>query len=178
MKLQIPILLLSSSFMCFADDSVSNADLNRKLDLILQKVNGLEERVSRLESDNVEVKKEVKEVVESAKEAKTVTQSLQIPQDEKEKKSFLNQLRFDLKSEEVKAKGAWSNPETWDMMKKNMTRFQVRKLLGNPNMIKGNLSPRIDQVYYYHGDLDADGKEEQAIVNFYRDRVLSFTPPF
>ena len=75
--------------MCFADDSVSNADLNRKLDLILQKVDGLEERVSRLESDNVEVKQEVKEVVKSAKEAKTATQSLQIPQDEKEKKSFL-----------------------------------------------------------------------------------------
>ena len=75
--------------MCIADDSVSNADLNRKLDLILQKVNGLEERVSRLESENVEVKKEVKEVAKSAKEAKTATQSLQIPQDEKQKKSFL-----------------------------------------------------------------------------------------
>ena len=164
--------------MCFADDSVSNADLNRKLDLILQKVDGLEERVSQLESDNALVKQEVEEVAKSAKEAKTATKSLQIPQDEKEKKSFLNKLRIDLKSEEVKAKGPWSNPETWDLMKKNMTRFQVRKLLGNPNMIKGNLSPRIDQVYHYHGDLDADGKEEQAIVNFYRDRVLSFTPPF
>ena len=49
---------------------------------------------------------------------------------------------------------------------KNMTRFQVRKLLGNPNMIKGNLSPRIDQVYHYHGDLDADGEEEKVLSIF------------
>ena len=45
-------------------------------------------------------------------------------------------------------------------------------------MIKGNLSPRIDQVYHYHGDLDADGEEEKGTVNFYRDRVVSFTSPF
>ena len=63
-------------------------------------------------------------------------------------------------------------------MKKNLTRFQVRKLLGNPSMIKGNLSPRIDQVYHYHGDLNADGEEEKGTVNFYRDRVVSFTSPF
>ena len=164
--------------MCFADDSVSNADLNRKLDLILQKVDGLEERVSQLESDNALVKQEVEEVAKSAKEAKTATESLQIPQDEKEKKSFFENLRLKLKSDEIKADKPWTQETTWTDMKNNMTSYQVRKLLGNPNMIKGNLSPRIDQVYHYHGDLDADGKEEQAIVNFYRDRVLSFTPPF
>ena len=87
MKLLLLISLLSSSFMCFAEDSVSNADLNRKLDLILQKVDGLEERVSQLESDNALVKQEVEEVAKSAKEAKTATESLQIPQDEKEKRN-------------------------------------------------------------------------------------------
>ena len=98
--------------------------------------------------------------------------------DEEEKKSFLNKLRLDLKSEEVKSRGAWTKKETWNEMRKNLTRFQVRKLLGNPNMIKGNLSPRIDQVYHYRGDLNADGEEESGSVNFYRDRVVSFTSPF
>ena len=45
-----------------AQNNVSNADLSKKLDLILTKVGGLEQRVSRLESDNAEVKKEVKQV--------------------------------------------------------------------------------------------------------------------
>ena len=116
--------------MCFAEDSVSNADLNRKLDLILQKVDGLEERVSQLESDNKEVKQEVKAVAKSAKEAKTATKSLQIPQDEEQKKSFLNKLRIDLKSEEVKSRGAWTNQETWDLMKKNMTSISSSQTFG------------------------------------------------
>ena len=41
-----------------------------------------------------------------------------------------------------------------------------------------SLNPRIDQVYEYSGDLDADGKEEKGIVNFFRDRVVSFETPF
>ena len=79
--------------MCFAEDSVSNADLNHKLDLILQKVDGLEERVTLLESDNKEVKQEVKAVAKSAKEAKSATESLQIPQDKEQKKSFSKQIK-------------------------------------------------------------------------------------
>ena len=50
--------------------------------------------------------------------------------------------------------------------------------LGNPNMIKNSLNPRIDQVYHYHGDLDADGVEEKGVVEFFGDRVVSFTSPF
>ena len=164
--------------MCIADDSVSNADLNRKLDLILQKVNGLEERVSRLESENVEVKKEVKEVVASAKEAKTATQSLQIPQDEKQKKSFFENLRLNLKSNEINTTKPWTQQRTWSTMKKNMTSYEVRKLLGNPNTIKSSLNPRIEHVYRYHGDINADGVSEEAEVNIFRDRVVSYTTPF
>jgi hypothetical protein len=173
----ISTLFLVSTASLFAQNDVSNSDLSRKLDLILGKLGGLEERVTKLESDNREVKKEIKEVAKSAKEAKTASQNLVIPQNEEEKKSFLNKLRIDLKSEEAKSRGAWTRKETWNDMRKNLTRFQVRKILGNPNMIKGNLSPRIDQVYHYLGDLDADGREERATVNFYRDRVVSFEKP-
>ena len=50
--------------------------------------------------------------------------------------------------------------ETWKMVKRNLTCHQILSILGNPNKIKGNLSPRIDQVYHYLGDLDADGTVE------------------
>ena len=165
-------------FFLVAQENVSNADLAKKLDLILLKIEGLEERVSKLESENAELKKEVQAVVKSVKEANSFSESLTIPQNEEEKKSFFNKLRIGLESDYDKSKGPWTQKETWDGMKKNLTRFQVRKLLGNPNTIKGDLNPRIDQVYHYHGDLDADGKEEHAKVQFYRDRVVSFESPF
>ena len=62
------------------------------------------------------------------------------------------------------------------MVKRNLTCHQIRSILGNPNKIKGNLSPRIDQVYHYLGDLDADGTEETVRVNFIGNSVILKLP--
>ena len=172
----LSLLLLSTSLL--AEESVSNAELSRKLDLILGKVGGLEERVGKLESENQEVKKEVKEVAKSAKEAKTATENLQIPSDEKEKASFLNRLKNEIYSQEAKDSGPWAKKENWDSIRRNLTRYQIRMKLGNPHEVDQSLNPRIDQVYVYSGDLDADGEEEKGVVNFFRDRVVSHRSPF
>jgi hypothetical protein len=162
----------------FGQEKVSNAELARKLDLILGKLGGLEERVTQLESSNTAVQQEVKRVAQSAAEAKSATENLNIPQNEEEKKSFFNRLRIGLESDADQNRGPWTKKETWNEMRKNLTRFQVRKLLGNPNTIKGDLNPRIDQVYHYIGDLNGDGEEERGRVNFFNDRVVSYTSPF
>ena len=86
-------------FFASGEESVSNAELSRKLDLILGKVGGLEERVGKLESENKVVKKEVKQVAQSAAEAKIATASLkELPTNEKEKASFYNQLKNEIYS--------------------------------------------------------------------------------
>ena len=170
------LVLLSSSLV--GEESVSNAELSRKLDLILGKVGGLEERVGKLESENKAVKKEVQQVAQSAAEAKTATENLQIPSDEKEKASFFNKLKNQIYSQEALDSGPWAKKENWEKVEKKLTRVQIRRLLGNPHKLKLNNNPRIDQVYQYSGDLDADGKEEVGVINFYRDRVVSFTSPF
>ena len=171
----LPIALATS---LLAEDSVSNADLSRKLDLILGKVSGLETRVAELEKANSEVKKEMLDVQKTAEEAKTASQTIVLPEDEEEKKSFMSKLRLQLKSEEAKAAGAWTKEETWTGMRRNLTGFKVRKLLGNPNKIKKSLNPRIDQIYHYEGDLNADGTNEVGEVSLFRDRVVSFSSPF
>ena len=91
-------------FFLVAQENVSNADLAKKLDLILLKIDGLEERVSKLESENAELKKEVQAVAKSVKEANSFSESLTIPQNEEEKKSFFNKLRIGLESDYDKAK--------------------------------------------------------------------------
>ena len=156
---------------------VTNAELGRKLDLVLQKIDGLEQRVNKLENRDLQVKEELKKVSTMARTAK-LDSALSVPQNEEEKKSFFSKLRLQLKSDEVKAKGAWTKKETWDQVNKNLSEFKIRKLLGNPNTIKSSLNPRIERVYHYKGDLDADGKEEIGNVNFFRDRVVSFKSPF
>jgi outer membrane murein-binding lipoprotein Lpp len=179
MKFILPITYFVAPLtLLLAEESVSNADLSSKLDLILGKVGGLEKRVSQLESDNKEVKKEVEQAAKSAEDAKSATNSLQIPKDEKEKTSFFNKLKNEIYSQEALDSGPWAIKSSWSGIRKNMTRFQVRKALGNPHEINQSLEPRIDQVYEYSGDLDADGNEEKGRVNFFRDRVVSFKTPF
>jgi hypothetical protein len=179
MKFIFPITFLITPFtLLLAEESVSNAELSRKLDLILGKVGGLEERVGKLETENKAVKQEVKKVAKSAAEAKTATKNLEIPSDEKEKESFFNKLKNEIYSQEAKDSGPWAKQENWANVEKKLTRVQIRRLLGNPHRVKLNNNPRIDQVYQYSGDLDADGKEDTGVVNFYRDRVVSFTSPF
>ena len=170
--------LLFSFSSLFAQETVSNADLALKLDLILKKVSGLEERVSQLENASSEVKKEIQAVQQVAKDAKTATQAITLPQNSEEKKSFIDKLRIQLKSEETKASGAWTKAETWKGMRRNLTEFKVRKLLGKPSRMKLSLDPRIDRVYHYEGDLNADGTDEKGEVRFFRDRVVFFKSPF
>ena len=177
-KLLISLFCFILPVGLFAQESVSNAELSRKLDLILGKVGGLEERVGKLESDNKEVKKEVKQAAQSAQEAKSATNRLQIPKDEKEKASFFNKLKNQIYSQEALDSGPWAKKESWSRIRNNLTRFQVRQLLGDPHEVKQSLKPRVDQVYQYSGDLDADGEEEVGKVNFFRDRVVSFESPF
>ena len=156
---------------------VTNAELGHKLDLILQKIDGLEQRVNKLENRDLQVKEELQKVSTMARTAK-LDSALSVPQNEEEKKSFFSKLRLQLKSDEVKAKGAWTKKETWDQVNKNLSEFKIRKLLGNPNTIKSSLNPRIERVYHYQGDLNADGEEEIGQVNFFREKVVSFTSPF
>jgi hypothetical protein len=171
-------ILLTPLSLVLAEDSVSNSELSRKLDLILGKVGGLEERVGKLESENKSVKKEFEKVAKSAEEAKSATTNLSIPEDPKQKQSFFNKLKNEIYSQEAKDSGPWAKKESWNGLRKNLTRFQVRMALGDPHEVDQSIKPRVDQIYIYSGDLDADGKEEEGKVEFFRDRVVSFQHPF
>lgn len=151
--------------------------VDQKLDLIIEKLGGLEKRVSSLEKSNQSVKSEILQV-EKKIQVKNRDSSLTVPTDPKKKTSFFSNLRNQLNSEEAKASGPWAKKENWSNVRKNLTRYQIRKTLGDPHEVKTSLDPRIGQVYSYTGDLDADGIEEEGVVNFYRDRVVSFSSPF
>jgi outer membrane murein-binding lipoprotein Lpp len=179
MKFIVPLTFLVAPLtILLAEESVSNADLSRKLDLILGKVGGLEERVGKLEIENKAMKKEIKQATKSAEEAKSETTNLSIPKDTKQKQSFYSKLKNEIYSQEAKDSGPWAKKESWQGIRKNLTRYQVRKALGNPHEVDLSLKPRVDQIYIYSGDLDADGKEDKGKVEFFRDRVVSFQDPF
>jgi hypothetical protein len=169
--------LLFFAILTNTNGEVTNAQLADKLDIIINQMNGLDKRVTNLEKKNIEVSNEIKVVSKIAEEAKSESTKF-VPVNPEGKKSFFSNLRMQLNSDEVNAKGPWTKKETWNQVKKNLTEFKIRKLLGNPSTTKISIDPRIERVYIYKGDLNADGKEELGNVNFFRERVVSFTSPF
>jgi hypothetical protein len=168
MKYCFYLSLLFTNYI-WAQPTISNQDL-------LNKIEKLEQRILQLEKANNQTQKDLTQVSIKAEEAKSAS-ALSLPNNEEEKKSFMSKLRIELKSEETKSRGPWTQKETWDSMRRNLTEFKVRKLLGNPNKIKGSLDPRIERVYHYHGDLNADGIEEFGLVNFFNGKSVSFESP-
>ncbi len=171
MKLKLFIVFLISNLLCGQNTETDP--------ILLLRIEALEKRLATLEKANFQTQQDLSLVEKKADDAKSASESkISLPQNEIEKKSFMSKLRIELKSEEAKSRGPWTKKETWTEMRRNLTEFKVRKLLGNPNQIKGSLNPRIERVYHYYGDIDADGVEEKGFVNFFKGKTVSFVTPF
>ena len=129
----------------------------------------------KLESASVEVRQEVKDVAKSAEEAKKSIQS--IPQEPEKRNHFFKAWAISSKHSKP------SNPAPGQKRLPGVKCVKSfipagTQTLGNPTKIKKSINPRIDQLFIYSGDLDADGGEDQGIVSFYRNRVVNFESPF
>jgi len=170
-------LIIFSSISVWGSDAVSNKELLAKIELISNRVKQLEQRIQSVEKENNQLRKEI--VKSTQTDASKLTSVAQIlPSDPDQKKSFLDKLRFEINSNADKASGPWVNPENWKKMRKRMSYYEVRKVLGTPTRIKPSVKPNIEQIYYYSGDLNADGSQEEGTVNFSDKRVVSFESPF
>jgi len=170
-------LIIFSSISVWGSDAVSNKELLVKIELISNRVKQLEQRIQSVEKENNQLRKEI--VKSTQTDASKLTDLAQIlPSDPDQKKSFLDKLRFEINSNADKASGPWVNPENWKKMRKRMSYYEVRKVLGTPTRIKPSVKPNIEQIYYYSGDLNADGSQEEGTVNFSDKRVVSFESPF
>jgi hypothetical protein len=170
-------LIIFSSISVWGSDAVSNKELLVKIELISNRVKQLERRIQSVEKENNQLRKEI--VKSTQTDTSKLTSVAQIlPSDPDQKKSFLDKLRFEINSNADKASGPWVNPENWKKMRKRMSYYEVRKVLGTPTRIKPSVKPNIEQIYYYSGDLNADGSQEEGTVNFSDKRVVSFVSPF
>ena len=170
-------LIIFTSISVWGSDAVSNKELLVKIELISNRVKQLEQRIQSVEKENNQLRKEI--VNSTQTDASKLTSVAQIlPSDPDQKKSFLDKLRFEINSNADKASGPWVNPENWKKMRKRMSYYEVRKVLGTPTRIKPSVKPNIEQIYYYSGDLNADGSQEEGTVNFSDKRVVSFESPF
>ena len=149
-------------------------------DLTIQSTNvkGLESRIIALEKENAVIKNRLSKLENSrsARPAKELAEI--IPSGEKEKKTFFEAFRREMKSDSVRASGPWTKPESWESIRRLMSSYQVRQTLGMPTRKMPSVKPSIEEVFLYIGDLDSDGVEERGVVNFKDKRVVSFESPY
>ena len=170
-------LIIFSSISVWGSDAISNEELLAKIDFISTKVKLLEDRIHSVEKQNDQLRKEIAKSTQTD-DSKLSNLAQILPSDPDQKKSFLDKLRFEINSNADKASGPWVNPENWKTIKKRMSYYEVRKVLGTPTRIKPSVKPNIEQIYHYSGDLNADGSQEEGTVNFSDKRVVSFESPF
>jgi len=148
-------------------------------------------RVASLERENAQMKRRLSEDDRERKDLMMRVAELEsalkksdsrrlaeiLPNDEKDKKSFFENFRKELNSDRDRAKGPWTSVDSWNSVRKRMSVFELREVLGNPTRIKQSVKPSVDQVYLYEGDLNADGESESGYVNVKDKRVVSFKSP-
>jgi len=164
------LITLFYTLNAFADKSGVPADPSSKLEV-------LESRLAILEKENDQLKSRVKILETKADKSATERFAEIMPKEASEKKSFFERFQREMKSESDRAHGPWTNPASWSGIRKRMSTYELRKVLGNPTRIKQSANPAVEMVYLYEGDLDADGSKESGYVNIKDKRIVSFQSP-
>ena len=158
------IFLFSLSSISANDDTVS-------------KFEAIEKRLAALEEENAQLKERISELEKGvANETAKLLPGL-IPQDETEKKAFFDKFRIEFQSSQDQALGPWTTPEPWTKIRKRMSEFSVREILGRPTRMRPSVKPSVEVVYFYKGDLNSDGEDETGYVELKDKRVVSFKSP-
>ena len=142
-----------------------------------QRLIQLEKKVNELEAENKRLKIRIQEVENVNQTMIHSGVSTVIPKSEAEKKKFYETFQRELKSNQDRNLGPWTKSDSWKKVRRRMSEYSVREILGKPTRMKPSVNPAIEKVYLYTGDLNADGVEEQGLVNFKDKRVVSFQSP-
>ena len=142
-----------------------------------EKIEGLEKRMSALEAENASLSSRVSELEKKERIEKKSDFASIVPKNEIEKKKFFDTFRREIKSSEDQSRGPWTDAASWEKLRKRMSEYGVRQALGRPTRIKPSANPKIETIYFYIGDLNADGVDEEGYVNLKDKRVVSFKSP-
>lgn len=141
------------------------------------KFEAIEKRLAALEEENAQLKERISELEKGG--AKEIAKQLPglIPEDETEKKAFFDRFRREFKSSQDQSLGPWTSPEPWTKIRKRMSEYSVREILGRPTRMRPSVKPYVEMVYLYTGDLNSDGVDEEGFVELKDKRVVSFKSP-
>ncbi len=139
-----------------------------KTDQILNELQALREEVATLEARVASLEAENAAIA-------TAPENDQIQP--RQRKTWFDNMRVELKKAEVRASGAWTNPEAWEAIQDGLTIDEVIAAIGEPTSRKFSVRRDTDEILYYQGDLEGTGEPIQGEIRIYKGKVRRFTLP-
>lgn len=151
----------------FASLAVSaSAQTDQQLDQVLAELKSLRQEVSELSARVEELEGKKLQPAETAPEVQP-----------RERKSWFDNMRVELKKAEVRASGAWTTPSVWDGIETGLTEEEVLDILGEPTMRKFSVRKDTDEILFYQGDLEGSGEMISGEIRIYKGKVRRFNSP-
>lgn len=161
------LLLIALSFL-FSSTLPAQAD--EKLDQILAELQSLREQVATLEARLDAVENQPTGIISNQ-------QATPSPVQPRERKTWFDNMRVELKKAEVRASGAWTTPSSWDGVKTGLKEDEVIAMLGEPTHRKFSVRRDTDEILIYQGDLEGTGEMIEGEIRIYKGKVRRFTSP-
>jgi len=140
-------------------DEAPIAAILEELKSLRSKVDSLEKRLETLESPS------------------TQQADVGATMNEKEKTTWINRLRTDLRKAEFKAIGGWTEATNWEKISDRMSEKAVLEILGDPTRSKLSIRKDTDMIHIYEGDIDGSGKLIKGEVRVRKGKVSEIQRP-
>lgn len=148
----------------------TSARADEKLDQILAELKSLREQVADLEARLEAVETQSDEIVATQSGAPEAVKP-------RERKTWFDTMRVELKKAEVRASGAWTTPSTWDAIETGLDEDEVIAILGEPTQRKFSVRRDTDEIFIYQGDLEGTGDPIEGEIRIYKGKVRRFIVP-
>lgn len=151
--------------LCLTSQSL-NAEAN--IEGILAELQVLRKQVATLETriENLENEK-----------AATIAAADSNEVQPRQRKTWFDNMRVELKKAEVRASGAWTSPDAWNNIQTGLTIDEVIAFLGEPTDRKFSVRRDTDEILHYRGDLEGSGEPVEGEIRIYKGKVRRFTLP-
>ena len=95
----------------------------------------------------------------------------------KERETFIQDVVSSIEQKEESVNYPWMEDAKWENVRKRMSPEQVISILGQPTLDEPSLHKRKDRVFTWEGHRVATGEKVEAVIRFYKGKVIEIEPP-
>lgn len=146
--------------------SLAQEVTREEFNTLLQRIDALERGLSS--ARNLQMESLATEAISQMPESQVAGES---------RESLIEEVVTRIQKREESVNYPWMELTQWDGVRKRMSSEQVIEILGPPTLDEPSLHKRKDRVFTWQGRRVATGERVEAIIRFYKNKVIEIEPP-